>query len=42
MKYLGMLKEARNIASIAANIQPGENVLIVTDNLKTSPGRLLG
>ena len=36
MKYLEMLKGARNIASIAANIQPGENVLIVTDTLKTS------
>ena len=41
MKYLEMLKGARNIASIAANIQPGENVLIVTDNLKTSLAEVL-
>jgi len=41
MKYLEMLKGARNIATIAANIQPGEDVLIVTDNLKTSLAEVL-
>lgn len=41
VKYLEMLKGARNIATIAANIQPGEDVLIVTDNLKTSLAEVL-
>ncbi len=41
VKYLEMLKGARNIATVAANIQPGEDVLIVTDNLKTSLAEVL-
>ena len=41
MKYMEMLKGARNIVTACANVQPGENVLIVTDTNKVSLAEVL-
>lgn len=41
MKYMEMLKGARNIVNICANVQQGENVLIVTDTTKVSLAEVL-
>lgn len=41
MKYMEMLKGARNLVSTCANVQKGENVLIVTDTTKLSLAQVL-
>jgi len=41
MKYMEMLKGARNIVNACANVRPGENVLIVTDTTKVSLAEVL-
>lgn len=41
MKYMEMLKGARNLVSMCANVQKGENVLIVTDTTKLSLAQVL-
>lgn len=41
MKYMEMLKGARNIVGTCANVKPGENVLIVTDTNKVSLAEVL-
>ena len=41
MKYMEMLKGARNIVGTCANVRQGENVLIVTDTKRILPGESL-
>lgn len=41
MKYMEMLKGARNIVGTCANVKQGENVLIVTDTNKVSLAEVL-
>jgi leucyl aminopeptidase (aminopeptidase T) len=41
MKYMEMLKGARNIVTTCANVQQGEDVLIVTDTTKVSLAEVL-
>jgi leucyl aminopeptidase (aminopeptidase T) len=41
MKYMEMLKGARNIVTVCANVQEGEDVLIVTDTTRVSLAEVL-
>jgi len=41
MKYMEMLKGAKNIVNVCANVQQGENVLIVADTTKVSLAEVL-